>query len=167
MSTQLPPRPQHSIERYKICIVKSSYNTEYTDALHKHCLNELTEILPHAEVMTYETPGSFEIPVMTQFCLNKHQANVVITLGLIIRGETAHADLIAQSITNSLQQIALTHATPVIHEVLLLNNTEQADARCHGEQLNRGREAARAAFHMLKSFNSDPEAATKPTPFKL
>jgi 6,7-dimethyl-8-ribityllumazine synthase len=48
-----------------------------------------------------------------------------------------------------LQQVALKHAVPVIHEVLLVATGEDARERCSGE-LNRGIEAARAAFAMLR-----------------
>ena len=41
---------------------------------------------------------------------------------------------------------------PVIHEVLLVEDEKQAYARCIGSQLNRGREAARAAAAMIDVF---------------
>jgi 6,7-dimethyl-8-ribityllumazine synthase len=51
---------------------------------------------------------------------------------------------------HALQQVALKHALPVIHEVLLVSNEEEARERCLGRELNRGIEAARAAFAMLR-----------------
>ena len=77
--------------------------------------------------------------------LRASQPECVIALGLIIRGETAHGDLVADSVTQALQGIAVEHATPVVHEVILVDNEEQAKARCIESELNRGREAARAA----------------------
>ena len=70
----------------------------------------------------------------------------------LLKGQTAHADMIAQSITNSLQEIAVRKVKPVIHEVLLVNDLDQAYARCIGSDLNRGKEAARAFHKMLKTF---------------
>ncbi|NIP92625.1 MAG: 6,7-dimethyl-8-ribityllumazine synthase, partial [Akkermansiaceae bacterium] len=77
----------------------------------------------------------------------------VIALGVLIRGETAHADLVAGSVTDALQQLALEYKTPVIHEVLLVANEEQARERCLGDNMNRGVEAARAAATMVEIFS--------------
>ena len=69
---------------------------------------------------------------------------------MIIRGATAHADLIAESITRSLQQISIDNLLPIIHEVLLVNDAEQAETRSLGDEMNRGREAAESAVAMIE-----------------
>lgn len=97
-------------------------------------------------------PGAFEVPVMVNRALagpEESRPTVVIGLGVILRGSTAHADLIGEAITRELLSTACRTLTPVIHEVLLLNDEQQAEERCIGERLNRGREAARAAIAML------------------
>jgi 6,7-dimethyl-8-ribityllumazine synthase len=77
----------------------------------------------------------------------------VIALGCIIRGGTAHADLVATSVTEALQKIAIETVTPIIHEVLLVEDEKQAYARCIGQKLNRGREAARSALDIVDVMN--------------
>jgi 6,7-dimethyl-8-ribityllumazine synthase len=150
VSTALPPRPRTSRRTLRVCIVASTYNEEFTDALVNNAVEELAEILPNARIDLVRVPGAFEIPVTIEAMLRHEQPNCVIALGLIIRGSTDHADLIARSVTDSLQQLAIAHATPVIHEVLLVADNQQAHARCVGDALNRGREAARAAAAMVK-----------------
>ena len=54
--------------------------------------------------------------------------------------------------TDALQNISITHAIPIVHEVLLVNDEEQAEARCMGEEINRGTEAARTAVNMVSLF---------------
>ncbi len=137
----------------RICIVASEYNRRYTGALLQNCRDELRSIAPQAQVREVRVPGAFEIPVMVNRELAKAaglRPDVVIALGVIIRGSTAHADLIGEAITRELLRTACDTRVPVIHEVLLLQNEQQAEERCVGEQLNRGREAARAALAMYR-----------------
>jgi 6,7-dimethyl-8-ribityllumazine synthase len=98
-------------------------------------------------------PGAFEIPVVVQEVAAAQQVDAVIALGVIIQGATMHADLIGRSVTEALQQIALKHRTPVIHEVLLLDDEIQARQRCIDEKLNRGTEAARSAARIAEVVN--------------
>lgn len=155
MSTALPPRPRHSSNAAaKVAIVASIYNSEFTDALVENAKDEIATILPSATITIARVPGAFEIPVTSAALLaSDNKPDVLITLGLIIRGKTQHGDLVAESVTTSLQQMACETKIPVIHEVLLVDNDEQAYARCIGDKLNRGREAARSAFAMLELFN--------------
>jgi 6,7-dimethyl-8-ribityllumazine synthase len=46
----------------------------------------------------------------------------------------------------------LTHEIPILHEVLVVKNDEQAKARCLSPEINRGTEAARAAARILQTL---------------
>lgn len=146
MPKTAPARPRiASKAKHAFALVVSSYNGEYTSALEKNARAELLAIHPRAAIESHAAPGSFEIPLLVELLARKGKYSAILALGVILEGRTAHADLIAGTITRSLQQISLAHGVPVIHEVLLLKNEAQARERCMGEKLNRGREAARAA----------------------
>ena len=166
MSTALPIRPNLARnQKSNIAIVASLYNQQYTDALVEHAKSELGIIMPNSQLDVARVPGAFEIPVACELLLSKENPpQAIIALGLIIRGSTAHADLIAASITNSLQDMALRYKTPVIHEVLLVDTEQQAIDRCMGAALNRGQEAARAAYTMCELFSAiSPKDTTDKT----
>lgn len=152
MSSALPPKPRIVGPKVRICVVASKYNEQFTDSLVNNAIEELGELVPQGRVDLIRVPGAFEIPVMVASVLDRDPPACVIALGLILRGSTEHADLVAKSVTDSLQQLALQHLRPVIHEVLLVDDEKQAYARCIGSQLNRGREAARAAASMIDLF---------------
>jgi 6,7-dimethyl-8-ribityllumazine synthase len=149
MSNFLPSRPRQVGSKRTFAIVASLYNPEFVEGLVKHARTEIDALAPGAKVDTFEVPGAFEIPLAVQEVALRGGVDAIIALGLIIEGETQHASLIGTTITNSLQQLALTHRIPIIHEVLLVKNEEQARQRCLEEQLNRGTEAARAAVRMM------------------
>ena len=93
-------------------------------------------------------PGAFEIPIVVREVALKKASDAIIALGVIIEGDTDHARLLGEVVTRALQQIALEQGVPVIHAVQSLKNEEQARERCLEKRINRGTEAARAAFEM-------------------
>lgn len=155
MSSALPPKPRIIGPRVRVCIVAAKYNEQFADALVDNTVEELGELMPQTRVDIIRVPGAFEIPVTIANVLDRseHLPACVIALGVILKGATAHADLIAGSITQSLMSMALKHKVPIIHEVLLVEDEKQAYARCIGSNLNRGREAARIAASMVDIFN--------------
>lgn len=152
MSTALPPRPRVVGPKTRICIVASKYNERFTEALVENAIAELGVLVPQGRIDLIRVPGAFEIPVMVSAILKHDPPACVLALGLIIRGATEHGDLIGASVTRELQRLAVDHVVPVIHEVLLVADEAQAHARCIAAELNRGREAARAAAAMIHTF---------------
>lgn len=153
MSTVMPVRPRTVFRSgSSYAIVASQYNEKYVSAMADHAVAEIRAIDPKASISRYSSPGSFEIPLMAQAVAKKKQHQAIIALGIIFRGATGHADLIAFSVTEALMKISLEFETPIIHEVLLLSSEEQAEERCLKPDLNRGIEAARAAVQATASL---------------
>lgn len=152
MSNKLPTRPPklHSVSAPRFAIVASEYNPEFVQGLINNTCKELYKIDPNSVVELFGAPGAFEIPVVAEMAATHRKCDVIIALGLILQGQTKHAEFIAVSVSHALQQVALKHVLPVIHEVLLVSSEEEARERCLGRELNRGVEAARAAFVLLR-----------------
>jgi 6,7-dimethyl-8-ribityllumazine synthase len=132
-------------------IVASRYNNNYVQPLVEFATAEINELEPGAHISLVRVPGSFEIPLGVKLVAMQKECDGIIALGVVFQGETAHAELIAKSVTEALMNLALEFCVPVIHEVLFLKNEEQAKARCLGPELNRGLEAARAAVAMARA----------------
>jgi 6,7-dimethyl-8-ribityllumazine synthase len=130
-------------------IVASQYNARYVDAM----LNAAKAELRRAGAKTVQiirVPGAYEIPVVTARLAREGSVSAIICLGVILRGETTHAAHIGEAVSQALMQIQLRYEVPVIHEVLLLENEDQARVRCLGRTHNRGGEAAQTALAMAK-----------------
>lgn len=133
---------------FAVGIVAARYNPELVGAL-------LTQVLEHlsasgvkeSKIRVERVPGSNELPVAAQLLLNVAPYDVVIALGLLIRGDTIHYELIADAATQALQSVAIQNCTPVINGVVVAENQQQAEARCRGS-INRGAEFAHAALEM-------------------
>lgn len=146
MSNAQPIRPrQVGKASLRFAIVASQYNLEYVKGMADQAYRELSELEPGARITLVWASGAFEIPVLTKLVLDQKKYEAVIALGVLLQGETSHALLVAQSVTSALQNLAVKTGIPVINEVLLLENEEQAKVRCLELEMNRGIEAARAA----------------------
>lgn len=130
-------------------IIASSYNARYVDSMLKAATRELKRA--GAKVRVIRVPGAYEVPVVAaKLSALSPQPAAIICLGVILRGETTHAQHIGEAVSQALMQIQITHGVPVIHEVLLLENKQQAEARCVDPKHNRGIEAAQTALAMAR-----------------
>ena len=154
MSSQLPPRPESCATPWRVAVVASLYNPIWVDGLVAHFESELRAICPHSQVIVHRVPGSFELPLAVELLAASGTMDAVAAFGVLLNGETAHATLVAQAVTNALLQSSINHRVPVLHEVLLVQGESQAAARCLEGDLNRGTEAARAAVRMLRTVKT-------------
>jgi 6,7-dimethyl-8-ribityllumazine synthase len=136
-------------------IIASKYNARYVEGMVRAAKAELTRT-GAAGVKIVRVPGAFEIPIVAARLARLHSPpfSAVLCLGVILRGETQHAQHIGETVTQALMGIQLQHGVPVIHEVLLLENREQARVRCLSRKYNRGREAAQTALEMARVLHS-------------
>jgi 6,7-dimethyl-8-ribityllumazine synthase len=92
--------------------------------------------------------------------------DAIIACGVILKGETDHAQNLSRSVTDALQCVAIENGVPVINAVLSFDNEDQARARCLENKINRGTEAARAAVeiaNVLADVRSKQGAADSKT----
>src|SRR5947209_7099964 len=120
MSNFVPPRRQDSETSWRFAIVASRFNSEFVDGLVNHASEELRTLSPRSAVTVYHVPGAFEIPVVARELAIQDAADAILAMGVIIRGHTAHAEHLARSVTDALQQIAVQQGVPVINAVLSL-----------------------------------------------
>ncbi len=134
----------------RVAVVASRYNARYVNSMLRAVKAELAEAGAIVEVV--RVPGAFEIPAVAS-ALGKRltkPVDAILCLGVILRGETTHAEHIGQAVSGVLAQLQIEYSLPVIHEVLLLENLEQAKHRCLDAGRNRGIEAARTAVEMVR-----------------
>src|SRR6266404_4737070 len=146
MSNLAPTRSRAAGGKRHFSIVASLFNGQYVRGLVDHATEELKSLAPDAVISLHQVPGAFEIPIVVRELALQKKADAILALGVILQGKTSHAQNLARSVTDALQQIAIEQGIPVINAVLSLESDAQARERCLESTINRGTEAARAAI---------------------
>jgi 6,7-dimethyl-8-ribityllumazine synthase len=102
-------------------------------------------------------PGAFEIALVAKRMASTGAYDAVVCLGAIVRGETAHFDLIAAEAARGAAEVGRETGVPVIFEVLATETLAQAEARAGGAHGNRGWDAAEAALEMADVLDRLPK----------
>ena len=142
------PRPV--LDKARIAIVRAQFNTLLTESLEKHCLVTLLENgIKKDQILQFQVPGSLEIPITAQNIAKAQKADIIIALGVVIKGDTYHFEIVANECARGCMDVALKYNVPIIFEVIPVYNLAQAKKRAGNNNQNKGREAALAALKML------------------
>ncbi len=136
-------------ENLKIAIVVSRWNDFITKRLLEGAHETLLQQgLETDAITTAWVPGCFEIPLACKLLAETKEYHAIITLGCVIRGETAHFDYVAGEAAKGISSVSLSTNTPVIFGILTCESTQQAIERAGLKLGNKGVEAAHAAIQM-------------------
>jgi 6,7-dimethyl-8-ribityllumazine synthase len=138
----------------RFAIVASKYNGRYVNSMLKAAKAELAGGGAD-EVRVVRVPGAYEIPVVVgALARQSPHWDAIICLGVILRGATTHAQHIGDAVSLALADVQVREGVPVIHDVLLFEDVEQAKVRCLDKDFNRGNEAAQTAMEMARVMRS-------------
>lgn len=147
--------------RIKIAVITSRFNFEITENLVKGALKLFEEKkIEKDNIVFYQVPGAYEIPAVLEKLCKKNDENKydgILTIGCVIKGETAHFEYISAAVSNNINLISAKYSMPVGFCVLTCYNDEQAQARsrvdiCNAET-NKGYESASALLDTIKMMN--------------
>ena len=143
----------------KIAIIASSFNKQITDGLIEGALKcyETNYDKKFNLKHMYKVPGAFEIPsCVNQLLVNsKTKFDALVTLGCVIKGETAHFEYISQSVTEQIMCLSLNNKNiPILYGVLTTYNYQQALDRTKSDKSNKGYEVMEAAVEMINQFSN-------------
>ncbi len=134
-------------------IVVSRFNDELTNELCRsayHCL-ERNGAKP-GTIDVVRVPGAYEIPVVVDKLASSGNYSALIVLGVVVEGETQHAQMIIDTTGQSILDISCRQKVPIINEIVGVRTWAQAEARCLGGENTRGWYAAEAAIETARVY---------------
>src|SRR5689334_19907362 len=136
-----------------ILIVEARFYDDMADALLEGATFALEEAGATYNVVT--VPGALEIPAAIAMALDGAdndgtQYDGFVALGMVIRGETYHFDIVSNESSRALMDLAVSESLAIGNGILTVENDEQAWARARRSDKDKGGFAARAALTMIE-----------------
>lgn len=132
----------------KFAIVVSRFNSFFSERLLEGALDALKRHnVEEGSIDVFKVPGAFEISFITKKLIKKDY-DAIIALGVVIRGETYHFEVVANEVSKGIAQINLESNIPVTFGVVTSETLEQSIDRSGAKAGNKGFEAAMAAIEM-------------------
>ena len=161
-----PPDPaaggvqgSHDGSGLRLAVVTARWNHHLTGRLlagarrgYEHCqvsADDVTEVW---------APGSFELPLVCHQLASSSLYDAVIALGVVVRGETTHYDIVSEAAAVGIREAATATGVPVIFGVLTTENEDQVLARAGDDDTNKGFEAVVTAVEMATLLAQLPQA---------
>lgn len=140
--------PELDGSEMRIGIIKARWHEEDIDSLVDGVKTSLKECgVPDENIIIQEVPGSFELPLATRYLALSGTVDAIIPIGVLIKGETTHYEVISESVTSALMSVGMQTGLPVIFGVLTALTSEQVKARSTGAN-NHGLQWGKAAVEM-------------------
>jgi len=146
MSGQGAPELAIAATGARVAIVAASWHVQVMDGL----VAGAQRACASAGAMPFviRVAGSFELPIVAKACAASNDYDVVVALGVVIRGDTPHFEYVCSAATDGLAQVALDYLVPVGFGLLTCDTEAQALARAglDGSTEDKGYEATQAAL---------------------
>lgn len=127
----------------RLGIVASRFNEDIASQLLERAKLAARELGAEASVVS--VPGALEIPLALQWMAQSGRFDALAAIGVVIRGETYHFELVAGESARGVMDVALEFGLPIANGILTTEDEAQALAR-----LDKGAEAVKVALEMAR-----------------
>src|SRR2546430_274245 len=124
------PSSRNATPGARVAIVRARWNEDVTLALEGGAIERAGR--SGAAVDLFEVAGSFELPAAVALLADANRYDAIVPLGCLIRGETAHFDVLAHAVARALIELSMICPIAIPFGVLTCETTEQAKARAGG-----------------------------------
>lgn len=139
----------------RFALVVSRFNEALTSRLQDGAVDCLVRHGADADSITvFRVPGAWEIPMAAAKIARDGGFDAVVCIGALVRGGTAHFDLIAAEVAKGIAHTAMSSGVPMTFGVITADTLEQAVERAGTKMGNKGWEAALAAIEMVRLYQS-------------
>ena len=111
-----------------IAFIVAEFNQEYTSEI-EQINRDFLEKEGFANIDTFSVPGAFELPGFARRLIETESYDLIIAIGVVIRGDTPHFDYVCSETSRGIMDLTIMYDTPVIFGVLTCNTQDQVKSR--------------------------------------
>ena len=137
-----------SIPGARVALLTSRWHAEYVSNIADRCEQLLVQ--QKAVIQRHQLPGTYEFPYAVRVLKESDsKLAAIVCIGIILKGETQHFEMILNSCAYGLTKASLEHDIIVINGIIPAMDTKQILARATKDQYNKGIELASAAVEAI------------------
>lgn len=137
----------------RIAFLKARWHSDVVDRAYDGFLAEQRRLIPGAEVIAYDVPGAFEMPLLAKKLAQTGRFDAVVAAALVVDGGIYRHDFVAAAVVNGLMNAGLETGVPCFSVSLTPHNyqeTELLTAFYRDHFVKKGAEAAQAVHQVLE-----------------
>lgn len=137
----------------RIAFIKARWHSDVVDRAHDGFLAEQKKLMPGAEVVAYNVPGAFEMPLLAKKLAQTGRYDAVVAAALVVDGGIYRHDFVAAAVVNGLMTAGLETGVPCFSVSLTPHNYQETDlltAFYRDHFVKKGAEAANAVHQILE-----------------
>lgn len=134
--------------QFRVAIVVATFHQTLAKELLENTIQELLHNgVKKENIHITEVAGTLEIPFICKKIMHFRKRDMIIALGIVIRGETSHYDLVTENCYKGLMDLQVNEGSiPIAFGILACETIEQANIRVSKNGQNKGKYAAQAAL---------------------
>jgi 6,7-dimethyl-8-ribityllumazine synthase len=137
----------------RIAFIKARWHSDVVDRAHEGFLAEQRRLIPGAQVVAFDVPGAFEMPLLAKKLAQTGKYDAVVAAALVVDGGIYRHDFVAAAVVNGLMTAGLDTGVPCFSVSLTPHNYQETELltgfyRDHFVQ--KGAEAAQAVHQVLE-----------------
>lgn len=146
--TYKTPRSTH-----RIAFIKARWHGDVVDRAHDGFLAEQRRLMPGADVVAYDVPGAFEMPLLAKKLARTGRFDAVVAAALVVDGGIYRHDFVATAVVTGLMNVGLETGVPCFSVSLTPHNYQETDLLTgfyRDHFVKKGAEAAQAVHQILE-----------------
>jgi 6,7-dimethyl-8-ribityllumazine synthase len=136
----------------RIAMIKARWHADIVDCAHDGFVKAAADLLPNAQIDTYDVPGAFEMPLTARKLADTGAYDAIVAIALVVDGGIYRHDFVASALVDGLMQAQMDSNVPVFSVSLTPHNFQPVDvltAFYTEHFVKKGAEAAHAVKMVL------------------